>query len=419
MCKFQYVFLFITLTCLILTGCDSTPEPEKENELIIPEMTKDFVSANPSGEDNLSYEIIIKDDWPSTTWSIISVDSYDWISVSPSTGTGNGTVLFNVEQNLTEKERSAYFNVVVSEYKTYEILVSQGVMDYNVNEDDLEFLRTLVDGSMLGEETPDIDNWHQVSAGAFPGITMIDLGGQLFIERIDGTPFVDFPEKMHLSELNHISVTDRGELNGKRLPSDWHTPKLVFINMKGNRLTGPIPDGLAASPMLVELYLDDNNFFGALPHIWASETLKVVILANYATPASEDAGETTDNPGLGYIVPRSLDVLLNNYNESGDLDNHPMFWHDKTQFKLGGVAERNWLGFEKGWGQKRYEEYDESAQVGNISVWSDHRLLIDDWAWFFTNVGHTSQLGGIPRTMMDWDQDAADAYTALCEAQAE
>ena len=101
---------------------------------------------------------------------------------------------------------------------------------------------------------------------------------------------------------------------------------------------------------------------------------------------------------------------------------------DKTQMKLGGATECTYLGFEKGWGQARYEKYDPEAKKGDTSVWSDFRLLcgstaegfdadLDSWAWYFSNMGHPGMGVTIPREMLDWDQAAADAYTAKCEEE--
>lgn len=418
--KFFFYLMSVAIIGLSMSACTKqTPDPEPEPEPTPPKVKQESLSVTPVGQTDLTLALTVSKDWTDSTWTIAAEETYDWIDVTPKTGKGNATLTFNVTANKADKERLAAFNVTAGKFKTYEILISQAKMEYNVNTTDLEFLKAVVEGKMLGESTPVIDNWYQVDAGAFPGINMIDKDGKLYIEKLDGAPLTDLPAKMHLPELTHIYVTDAVGLNGKRLPTDWDTPKLVFINLKNNKLTGPIPKGLAASPALVEMYCDGCDFFGALPHDWASKTLKVVILANYGTP--KEVGEpekTTDNPGLGYLIPATLDVVLNNYDATGNLDNSPMFWHDKTQFKIGGIKEHNWIGFEKGWGQIRYEKYDSAAVAGDLTTWSDHRLLYDDWAWYFSNVGYPDRNGGVPRIMKEWNQADADAYTAQCEAAA-
>ena len=96
--------------------------------------------------------------------------------------------------------------------------------------------------------------------------------------------------------------------------------------------------------------------------------------------------------------------------------------------KVGGVKEGHWLGFEKGWGQARYELFDPDAVKGDKTVWSDWRLLIgkivdgDDtntWASGFSNMGYAAESGYktyIPKEMLDWDQSVADAFTAAAKA---
>jgi hypothetical protein len=416
--KSSFSLLAVAMFCMCMSACEKqNPEPKPQQKA--PEVKQEYLNANPEGQADLTYAVSIVKDWTDSTWSIAAEEKYDWIEVSPKNAKGNATVTFTVTANQTDKERSAIFDVTAGEYKTCEIMISQAKMESNVSEDDLDFLKAIVEGKMLGESTPSIDNWYEVDPGAFPGINMVDKDGKLYIEKLDGAPLTDFPVKMHLSELTDIMVTDDVALVGKRLPVDWDTPKLVFIDLKNDKLTGPVPDGLAASPALVEIYCDGCNFFGALPHDWSSKTLKVVLFANYGTPKdAADPTITEDNPGLGYIIPASLDVLLNNYDASGNLDNSPMHWHDKTQFKIGGVKEQTWLGFEKGWGQVRYEKYDADAVSGDLATWSDHRLLYDDWAWYFSNIGYPERAGGVPKVMLEWDQTAADAYTAKCEAAA-
>lgn len=264
--------------------------------------------------------------------------------------------------------------------------------------------RLYVEGNMLGDQTPTITNWKAVPADAFPGITLeVPEGssdGLMCVTRIYNPPFTDLPTTLDLPELTWFDLEDhRGTedptarpLYGKKLPTTWNTPKLTYINTAFASLTGTIPQGLAESPVLNQIYIDGCDYYGALPHDWASTTLEVFI-ANQG------------NEKLGYMVPAQLDVILNQYDGGGNLINQ---CNDRTQFKLmnGG---NNFIGFEEGWGQERYEKYDNDAEVGNLTVWSDHRLLQDDWAWYF------SDIASVPKEMKVWNQADADAYTASCE----
>lgn len=407
----------LAIFAMLFTACDKPVDPPATDpEPEAPEVIDEFLTANPEGETGLEFSIVAEE-----AWTVEGEETYSWISVSPASGTGSGKLTFVIEANETDAERSAIYAVTEGEFQTYEIMITQAKKESNVNDDDLAFLKAIVEGNMLGEETPTVGNWYTVEA-TFPGITLEDKDGKLFITRIDGAPFTDLPTVMKLPEVTHINIGDNVALTGKFLPTEWDTPKAVFIRLAKSKVTGTIPAGLAASPVLVELYCDGCDLYGALPHDWASKTLKVVILANYSAPADTiEPATTEDNTGLGYMVPASLDVVLNHYNDAGELDNNPMYWHDKTQFKLGGVKERNWVGFENGWGQARYEKYDSTAVAGDKTTWSDYRLLVGDvaggdgWAHYFSNVGYPGRLGGVPAQMMTWNQTDADAYTAKCK----
>jgi hypothetical protein len=250
-------------------------------------------------------------------------------------------------------------------------------------------------GNLLGSDTPSIDDWKNVPEDAFPGITLAIPSGsgssQLYVTKIDGAPLTGFPDEVNLPELTLVSLRDQTGLSGKMLPAGagWNTPKCSYLSLAFTGMTGPVPQGIANIPVLNQLYIDGCDFYGALPHIWASENIQIVIANN-------------GNTRLGYLLPARLDVTLNFYDGSGNLINE---CNDKTQMKFAG---NNWTGFEKGWGQDRYEKYDGNAVAGDKTIWSEHRLLLDDWAWYF------SDLGMIPATLSDWNQQDADAYTAMC-----
>lgn len=193
------------------------------------------------------------------------------------------------------------------------------------------------------------------------------------------------------------------------LPQVWNTPKLAHLSIGNCGLTGVIPQGFADNPSIRDFYMPGNDFYGALPHEWAAAGL----IETFDIRGSE---------GLGYIVPKDLDVVF--------------AWEctyqtDKSALKIGG-ASGNWLGFEYGWGQERYERYNLSADRGNETIWDDARLLNgvaegttvydaatgteiaalekDNWAWYY------SDFGVVTKKMVEWNQADADAYTAQCRA---
>lgn len=423
---FRLAVLAFTTAALAAVSCAKESEPNKEPETPPepekprPVLVNAEVTIAPDGETK-TYSLVAAEDWYTQEWRIEEGEEQTWLSVNPTSGTGDAEISLYAEGNESGKARSVSLYVKIGDYDAVEIFVSQAKKESNVNESDLEFLKAVVEGNMLGEATPEVTDWYNVDPGAFPGIGMTDKDGKFYVTGFDGAAFANFPEKMVLPELTIINMREQKGLEGKRLPKEWDTPKLVKINLSVCGLVGPIPAGLAASPLLAEIYMDQNKLFGALPHNWASKSLEVVLLANVnnvSASATLPKG-TEDNAKLGYLVPASLDVIFNQDRKSQG---------DKTQMKLGGATECTYLGFEKGWGQARYEKYDPEAKKGDTSVWSDFRLLcgstaegfdadLDSWAWYFSNMGHPGMGVTIPREMLDWDQAAADAYTAKCEEE--
>ena len=423
---FRLAALAFTAAALAAVSCAKESEPNKEPETPPepekpkPALVNAEVAIAPDGETK-TYSLVAAEDWYTQDWRIEEGEDQAWLSVNPTSGTGNAEISLYAEGNETGKARSVSLYVKIGDYDAVEIFVSQAKKESNVNESDLEFLKAVVEGKMLGEATPEVADWYNVDPGAFPGIGMTDKDGKFYVTGFDGAAFTNFPEKMVLPELTVINMRGQKGLEGKRLPKEWDTPKLTSVNLSVCGLVGPVPDGLAASPLLHTIYIDQNHLFGALPHNWASKVLEVAIFANVnnvgKTP-TEPKGNL-DNEKLGYLVPASLDVVFNQDRKAQG---------DKTQMKLGGATEMTWIGFEKGWGQARYEKYDPEAKKGDTAVWSDFRLLcgstaegfdkdLDNWAWYFSNMGYPNMGETIPHKMLDWNQADADAYTAKCEEE--
>lgn len=424
---FRLATLAAASAALVAISCAKTPEAEKEPETPPepekprPELVNAEITIAPDGEKK-TYSLVAAKDWYTKEWRIeLEDEEQTWLSVNPVKGEGDAEIELYADANESGKARSISLYVKIGDYDAVEIFVSQAKKESNVNETDLEFLKAVVEGKMLGDSTPEVADWYNVDPGAFPGIGLADKDGKYFITGFDGASFTDFPEKMVLPELTIINLRGQAGLNGKRLPKEWDTPKLVKINLSVCGLVGPIPDGLAASPILAEIYMDQNKLFGALPHNWASKVLEVVLLANVnnvGASATLPKG-TDDNAKLGYMVPASLDVVMLRDRKAQS---------DYTQFKLGGATECTYIGFEKGWGQARYEKYDPEAKTGDTSVWSDFRLLcgstaegfeaaLDSWVWYFSNVGYPGMGETVPHKMLEWNQADADAYTAKCEEE--
>ncbi|MBE6201076.1 MAG: hypothetical protein E7134_02675 [Rikenellaceae bacterium] len=266
------------------------------------------------------------------------------------------------------------------------------------------FLKAIVDGQMMGDSTPAVEDWDYFAA-EFPGITIADVNGKLEVTRISGGSLTALPNVVELPELTWFSINGNANFNGKSLPATWNTPKITTINIAWCHMVGTIPAGFAATPELHTLFMDNNDFHGAWPHNWASGV-------NGGTGKLEVVIANGGNDGMGYMVPATLDVKLNAWKNSADhSQGNNNANGDLTQIKLGG-AEANpakYVGFEKGWGQERYVTFA-GGSASDKTTWHEKRGLAgnpDEWAWYFTNLP-----GTIPQVMLDWDQAAADAFTA-------
>ncbi len=429
----------VALACAMFAFAACTEKPEEEGkepagpEVVVPEMeaieeTIDATGANPT--------VIVIEVEEGIEWTVEPDEDYDWIDVDEYEGVGEGEEIeltFTAEPNNDGKDRSATFMVygtyADNQEPLYEIFIAQDKNELPFGEGDYAFLKELVDGQMLGESTPIVEDWYSFDSGVMSGtgINLENKEGKYYITAIDGAPLTGWPSVTNLPELTLINLRGQKGLEGKELSAEWNTPKLKKVNISITGLTGVIPEGFASTtPVLSEIYLDGCDLYGALPHNWASEVLEVVLFSSLGNhgfkkdaeenPTDEPAHNTHEgqSPGLGYLIPASLDVILNeNRTAQGD----------KTQMKVGGPCNGNWLGFEKGWGQERYEKYDPNAVAGDTSTWSDMRLLVGDssdevssWAYYFSNMGYPGLSMCIPHEMLDWDQAAADAYTAQCRA---
>ena len=408
--KLLAILAAVTVLPLACNKPAPEPEPEPEPGPEVPECQELALKIAPAGED-ITCEITATD-----AWTVETDENYKWISCSPKSGdaTESTTLTFTASANDSGRERSATFYVMQGTNTIYEIFISQSKLEVPLGAGDYEFLKAVVDGKMLGDDTPVVEDWYSFDAESFSG-TGIDLtnkDGLWYVVQIDGTPFVNLPEKLELTEIEVIRLNNQTGLTGVLFPTVWNTPKLQVIALSHTKMTGVIPAGFAASPVLNQIYFDDTDFYGALPHNWASKCLEVVLLgstSNTNSAGDDPYANDTECPYLGYIVPASLDVILNSERVAQT---------DKTQMKVGGVKEGHWLGFEEGWGQTRYELFDENAVKGDTKTWSDWRLLIgkaekdpDVWAWYFSNMGYTDFRLSIPKKMLVWDQAVADAFT--------
>ena len=437
------------MAAFALASCQPAPEPEpigpEWGEL--PKAVEETLTALPDGtdaENTLTLAIEAEG-----AWKIEAADEYDWITVTPVSGEGNATLTFEVAANETDKDRLAEFDVketfvatnaelvdngeaTEKDVKTYSIVVNQVKKESNVNPGSLAFLKAIVEGQLLGADTPAVDNWYVVDE-TFPGINLdaFDQGKLEVVSIWGATSLCGFPEVMDLPELTGIYLRDVASLNGKELPKVWNTPNLTYCNISVCKMTGSLPEGMGSTtPKCAQFLLDQNNFYGALPHVWASGVnggtgvCEIFILANVNNRKStpEEGFLNNDNDGFGYMIPATFDSKLNHLNDAGERENTPDYGYaqnDGTAVKVGGVFQGNYIGYEKGWGQERYVKFGNGA-AEDKATWSNYRAhcAAGGWAWYYSNLGYVDAdetvqyYFGVPQVMMDWDQAAADAYTA-------
>lgn len=393
---------------------EPTPEPDKPS---VPAKQDVALTSKPAG-DTLTVQVKSTD-----AWTLEKDENYSWIKASPESGSAAGTieVTFITTPNESGRERSATFFALQGKSTIYEIFITQAKMAVPMGEGDYAFLKAVVDGKLLGDATPEVTDWYSFDPSIMngTGFNFVDKDGLWYIVSIDGAPLTGFPNEMNLQELEVIRLNNQTGLVGKMLPQTWSTPKLQIVSLSHTIMTGTIPQGMADSPILNQIYFDDTDFYGALPHVWATKSLEVALLGSTSNGTNKDDEiylTDTECPYLGYMVPATLDVILNSQRVAQS---------DKTQMKLGGVREGFWVGFEEGWGQTRYELFDPAAVKGDGTVWSDWRLLIgktendpDVWAWYFSNMGYSdaSMKTFIPKKMLKWDQAMADKFTAAAKA---
>ena len=314
------------------------------------------------------------------------------------------------------------------------------------SEGDFEFLKWLVDNRAYGDVTPTLADLRSCNFGEFVGISFgQDAAGKWYISEIyyfanvdnpSSKIFNSFPPTLDLPRLERIYInctadgTDAATapewmkcpLKGSELPTEWNCPNLWGVHLECTGMTGVIPDSFATLPNLAVIFFRYNDFYGALPHDWASTSFECIRLAYL--------GRAGDSPNLGYVLPASLDIILNSEKPDDPRE------RDQNEIHIGHADNiANWKGYENGWGQKRYVKFGGGAE-GDLTTWSPYRKLtagtaeevapgglrnpkatdigwyIDDWpAWYRCCVNC------IPETMVEWNQADADAFTAEMAAR--
>ena len=379
---------------------------------------------------------IVVENKSSVNWTVKALTDASWVDI----WYDENKNYFGAQPkyNYTGKARSARFYVIDEDGTVlHELIINQESQVQNVNPSDLEFIRALIteglityaDGSRyklhadlqpenLG--TSNLDGWLPGS-----GITIKNIDGTMYITRITVPTSVipwqeeeakkvvlhGLPEVVDLPKLEYFNLWGHETLAGSEMPKVWNTPELTYFNVGRTRMTGVIPDGLAASPKLAQLWADGCDFYGALPHNWASDKLEIL---HFGAVYYDGLGKTVGSYDLGYMVPASFNVVLPSQRVAQGDKVH--FYLSLTLEKVNNTYE-NWLGYEYGWGQNRYVEFGGGA--------ADDLTTFDKFRWPGYNPTNdengnnawTSGFDGwLPHKMLEWNQVEADAYTAQCKA---
>ena len=139
---FRLAVLAFTTAALAAVSCAKESEPNKEPETQpVPEKPKPAlvnaeVTIAPDGETK-TYSLVAAEDWYTQEWRIEEGEEQTWLSVNPTSGTGDAEISLYAEGNESGKARSVSLYVKIGDYDAVEIFVSQAKKESNVNDSDL------------------------------------------------------------------------------------------------------------------------------------------------------------------------------------------------------------------------------------------------------------------------------------------
>ena len=93
-----------------------------------------------------------------------------------------------------------------------------------------------------------------------------------------------------LPELEYLDL-HANEMSGP-LPTVWNTPKLKIVRAEDNRISGALPAQMLRQPILEEIFIHNNELRGSIPTTLSP--LRAVMLANnkLTGPVPEEFGNS-------------------------------------------------------------------------------------------------------------------------------
>lgn len=137
--RYTYLYLALSTLAISLASCadsavDSMFTPSMEDRVAVFSLYASPGSFQlESGSSSQSFTVSSTDNW------VVSAGA-SWISFSNTSGNGNGSVTFNVQENASDSERSGYITVSgVQSGLTQNITVTQKGLSLSLGEQSLEF----------------------------------------------------------------------------------------------------------------------------------------------------------------------------------------------------------------------------------------------------------------------------------------
>ncbi len=243
-----------------------------------------------------------------TTWNISANQS--WISVSPSSGSNNGTVTIKAtSENTSTSNRSGSFIITGDGVSSKTVSVTQlGNTNPSANSDSLALvsLYNSCDGSNWTNNT----NWLNGPIKSWFGVT-VEYGRvvalKLYNNNLSGTIPIQIGD---LSELQVLWLNYNGTIVGEVPTEIGNLLKLTDLRLSGNQFDGEIPNSIWNLTNLTSLNLQQNRLQGELsPNVQNLTKLTQFLVNNNDLSGAIPTNLTT------IVGLRTVDARWNSFDE--------------------------------------------------------------------------------------------------------